>query len=175
MYSHLCGLALSSTMAPIPINMEIKCLFHSHLGSCRYLAVQRAEVGGTVLMSHWASSRVPCVTAEKMEVSCRHTEAGPTWLGISSVCIGIHCLSFSDMPPEHPRFLWGHYYSAFLWLKPPLAIFCKLKGGRGGCKTPERIHRSLNCETSAKWKKKQNGHSDLQQKEAAVNFFSLWL
>ena len=37
------------------------------------------------------------------------------------------------MPPEHPRFLWRHYYQAFLWLTVPLAIFYKSEGGRGGC------------------------------------------
>ena len=36
----LLGTALPSTTAPIPINMEIKCLFHFHLGSCSYLTVQ---------------------------------------------------------------------------------------------------------------------------------------
>lgn len=110
-YPHLPGSALFSTMAPIPSNLEIKCLFYFYLGSLRYLAVQWAEVGGPVLVSHWAFSSVPCITAEEMEVPSRPiTEAGCTLVGIGSVLFGIHWLSFSDMPPDHPRFLWSHYY-----------------------------------------------------------------
>lgn len=110
-YPHLPGSALSSTVAHIPRNMEIKCLFYFYLGSLRYLAGQWAEVGGPVLVSHGAFSSVPCIAAEEMELPSRPIiEAGCTLVGIGSVLIGIHCCSFSDMPPVHPRFLWSHYY-----------------------------------------------------------------
>jgi hypothetical protein len=85
-------------------------------------------------MPHRAPSSAACVTAVEAEAPDDTWELAHPRMRISSrlslLYFTFHCLYFSDVVDS----TGGDYYRAFLWLKSPLAIFCKPKGGRRACR-----------------------------------------
>jgi hypothetical protein len=149
-----------------PVHVEIKCLFSFHLHGCRN-PVQWAGVAGLVLMSHWASCSAASLTAEERHIQWRYRSwAAPMWASAvsrqDSTVTAVPLLY--QHAPRAPQIPLGDHYQA-------LTVLYKPKAGRRDCKIHQQMHRSqcVNFETWTK-KKKQNSHSNLQEREASSFF-----
>lgn len=89
-------------------------------------------------MSQRASSGAACFTAGEREVPNGHPGAGLSLCGHQQP-LDWNFIAFPLLTSQTPL---GDYYQAFLWLKSPLAIFYKPKGGRRACRIYQQMHRS---------------------------------